>query len=461
MRRCLARLSYLLVPVLFVTACVPATGTSVAGPTATQTPRPKSTVAAASTLEVDERALRGLSIDVWHPWFAGVEASLLESLTAQFNQENEWGIEVVLTGQVNYSYLYENVTTSLPTPRRPDLVIALPEHARDWDVDGYVVDLAAYVNDAVYGWDADQRRDFPAVFWSQDEAGTGRLALPAQRGARYLLWNQGWADELGFGSPPDDPQDLQQQACRAHRTMLADAGPGNDGLGGWIIDTDAMTAMSWLLAFEGGVLEGDGYRFLTPNNIDAFRFVKTLQQEGCAWQIQPGGDPLAAFAAREALFATAGLEDFADQARAFAAANNTDEWIALAYPGVDQDALLLYGSSYILLESSPEEQLAGWLFIRWMLEPENDARWVQATGLLPLRTSTVDLLTDYAAGHPQWAQAVDLISEAQIQPQLASWRTVKVMVGDGFDCLFRGNPQCEQAPVVLRQMETIAQELSD
>jgi ABC-type glycerol-3-phosphate transport system substrate-binding protein len=427
---------------------------------ATKTPRPKPAVEAATLLEVEQDALRDLQIEVWHPWFIGVEASLLESLVEQFNQENEWGIEVTLTGQVNYSYLYENVTTSLPTPRRPDLVIALPEHARTWDEDGYVVDMTPYVNDPLYGLDQEARRDFAAAFWSQDDAGTRRLALPAQRTARFLLWNQSWADELGFNSHPDQPEDLQQQACRAHESMLADAGPENDGLGGWAVDTHAMTALSWLMAFEGGVLEADGYRFLTPNNIEAFGFLKTLQQDGCAWTVPAGGDVIEAFATRQALFATASLETFSDQARAFAAADNTDDWAPLAFPGMDHDALVLYGSSYVTLESTGAEQLASWLFVRWMLQPEIDARWVTATGLFPLRASTLGLLTDYAAGHPQWAQAVDLMTEGRVHPQLSSWRTVKVMLGDGFDCLFRGNPQCAQAPLVLRQMDSISGDLT-
>lgn len=448
--------------VILITACAPASTQTVSTkPTATKTPRPESTVETATRLEVDPEALRGQSIEVWHPWFEGVEASLIESLAEKFNAENEWGIEVRLTPQVNYSYLFENVTAALPTPGRPNLVIALPEHARAWEVDHYVVDLTPYVNDPEYGWTVEQQRDFPSVFWSQDAAGARRLALPAQRTARFMLWNKSWAGDLGFDSPPEIPEDFELQACRAHQSMLVDSEPENDRLGGWIIDPDPMTALTWLLTFEGGVLEGDGYRFLTPRNIAAFTFVKALQREGCAWQVSPGGDALEAFASRQALFATLSLEDFSDQARAFASAGNRDDWTALAFPGADNDALVIYGSSYMVFDASGEEELASWLFIRWMLEPENDARWVQATGLFPLRASTVSLLADYEASHPQWADAVALIAGGQLQPQLASWRTVKVMLGDGFDCLFRGTPQCEQAPVILAQMEAIAHDLSD
>jgi ABC-type glycerol-3-phosphate transport system substrate-binding protein len=225
-----------------------------------------------------------------------------------------------------------------------------------------------------------------------------------------------------------------------------------------------MTPLSWLIAFGGGVQEEDGYRFLTPGNIAAFRFVKTLQQKNCAWV--PSADLPASdrFAARQALFATASLEDFPDQSRAFSAANNKDEWTVLAFPGEEQNAFVVYGSSFILLESDDVTQLAAWLFIRWMLAPENQARWVQSTGLFPVRDSTMNSLADYSSSHPQWAQAVKLLPQGQMTPQLASWRRVRVMLQDGFRDMFDTirHPDLNEGhvPLLLKQMESTAEELN-
>ena len=75
---------------------------------------------------------------------------------------------------------------------------------------------------------------------------------------------------------------------------------------------------------------------------------------------------------------------------------------------------MVYGSSYILFESDDPDQLAAWLFVRWLLSPENQADWVNSAGLFPLQASTMGLLTDYAAGHPQWAEAVNLLPQGSI-----------------------------------------------
>ena len=95
-----------------------------------------------------------------------------------------------------------------------------------------------------------------------------------------------------------------------------------------------------------------------------------------------------------------------------------------------------------------------------MLAPESQKRWVEATGLFPLRTSMEDMLEEYSRSHPQWATAIGHLSEAQIQPQLASWRQVRVMMGDGFEAMFRSNTPVGQVAIILAIMDRTAGDLT-
>jgi len=226
------------------------------------------------------------------------------------------------------------------------------------------------------------------------------------------------------------------------------------------VNTQAMTALSWLTAFGGGALEGNGYRFLTPNNFAALTFVKQIYDDGCAWTSSDPSSGFDAFANRKALFSTASLEELSDQSRAVAAANNSDQWTVLAFPGFTQSSLIIYGSSYIVLNSTPGKQLAAWLFVRWILSPENQAKWVEALGLFPLRTSSMDMLKDYGNSHPQWNAALTLLPSAQIQPQLASWRIVRIMLGDGFSAIFRQNIPAGRVAATLADMDSTVRDLS-
>jgi ABC-type glycerol-3-phosphate transport system substrate-binding protein len=408
-----------------------------------------------SKLNVNEEALRGLQISVWVPWY-GIESDLFNTFVNEFNTQNEWGIQVSVENQVNFSNMYDNVTASLPKEEKPDLVIALPEHAQGWYADGAVTDLTAYVTDPKFGIDSS---DIPAVIWDQDLAGEARAAFPAQRSAQVLLWNETWADELGFASMPTSAEDFQKQSCAAQKSMLTDEFAENDALGGWLVNTDIMTAYSWMTAFGGGVLEEGNYHFLTPDNINAFKFLRELSETSCAWQSSIA-DPATSFANHEALFITANLTDLPGVARAFAAANSTDKWKAIPFPNGDNGVMAVYGSSYVILNSTDEEQLASWLFVRWLTDNKQDARWVETTHLFPLHTSTLDLLGDYEKTHPQWKQAVDLLPEGELQPQLPSWRTIKIMLGDGFNHMYRVNTPSGQVAAILAQMETMAKDLS-
>ena len=459
----------LFIVLFLVSACAPATPPFASTPTPFAPGIPSATTSpaetltstpATSSLSVQPEVLRGKQVNVWHPWF-GAEASLFESQVAQFNSENEWGIVVSGASQGSYGELFQRMDAAVEASSLPQVVVAFPEHALAWGEQ--VVDLNAYVTDPEYGWDPFEIADFPTAIWSQDEVDGKRFGVPAQRTARFLLYNQSWARELGFDSPPATPAEFEQQACAAHRAAGSDADPNNDALGGWLIDTHPMTPLSWMIAFGGGVEEEGGYRFLSPGNIAAFRFVKIMQQENCAWIASPDLTAAERFARRQALFATASLEELPDQTRAFSAAGSTDEWTVLKFPGDEQEALVVYGSSFIILESDDATQLASWLFVRWVLSPENQARWVESTGLFPLRDSTMELLAEYAASHPQWVAAVNLLPEGRTTPRFASWRLVRVMLEDGFRDMFdviRHPDLTEgQVPLILKQMDETAHDL--
>jgi ABC-type glycerol-3-phosphate transport system substrate-binding protein len=458
---------FLLTLCIFVVSACTSTLPSI--DSSTRTPRPNATknpsdtntpIPAASQLDVEKEALHGIQIKAWHPWF-GAQASLFESQVAQFNTENEWSIIVSAEGKGNYSELFLQMDAALKESNPPQIVIAFPEHAIEWQ--DHVPDLNVYVHDPLYGLNPLEISDFYAPIWAQDEVNGKRLGIPAQRTARFILYNQSWARELGFGSPPATASEFEEQACAAHRALGQDEDTNNNALGGWLIDTDPMTPLSWMIAFDGGVQEEDGYRFLAPGNVAAFKYMKTLQQKNCAWVASADLSVPERFASRQALFATASLEELPDLTRAFSAAANNDEWIVLTFPGVERDALVLYGSSFIMFESDEVTQLASWLFMRWILSAENQARWVESTGLFPLRESTMELLTDYSASHPQWAEAVELLPRGEITPQLASWRLVRVMLGDGFRDMFdtiRHPDLTEgQVPLILRQMDNTVADL--
>ena len=185
--------------------------------------------------------------------------------------------------------------------------------------------------------------------------------------------------------------------------------------------------------------------------------MKILQQKSCAWVASPDASVYDRFASATSFVCNGEPGDFVDQARAFGTLGSKDEWTVLPFPGKDESAFVVYGSSFVMFKSDDVTQLASWLFMRWMLSPDIQARWVQSTGLFPLRDSTMNLLADYSASHPQWAEAVKLLPNGKATPQLASWKLVRVMLEDGFRDMFDTirHPDLTdgQIPLILRQMD--------
>lgn len=426
------------------------------------TPTPRPTLAATSTPEpgsqlgVGADALQGVTVTLWHG-FGGREASLLAQLSAEFNLTNPWGITVEPVSQANFNQLVSQVDASFNHSTTPDLVIGLSEHALHWDADGHIVALGLYVNNPEYGLPGADLADIPAVFLAQDEVDGRQLAFPMLRSGRFIFYNQTWARELGFPSAPKTSDEFRQQACAANGVFRSDADLTNDGLGGWVVDGDPYTGYGWMAASGGVVYENGTYTFGRDENLQAVTFLKELRDDGCAW-VSASNSNYEHLTARRALFATGNLADIFEQANTFRAAGATDQWTVIPFPG-DTQVVPAYGVSYMLLESSQPRQLAAWLFVRWMTSAEVQARLVEDTGWLPARSSALELVPAFHQQNPQWSAASKLIPVMVTHPQAASWRTARLVLGDGFVYIFRLNLPVEDLPGVLDQMDETAQDL--
>ncbi|RPH60910.1 MAG: extracellular solute-binding protein, partial [Chloroflexi bacterium] len=255
--------------------------------------------------------------------------------------------------------------------------------------------------------------------------------------------------------------EFRDQACAATQSWRADADLSNDGYGGWVLDNPVSdidapwTAYAWLAAFKGDAYTDGEYRFDTPENRAALEFLAQLRSDGCAW-VSSASSNYEPLTNRKALFAAASLGDLPMQRLAFAGL--ADQWTVIPFPGAER-VIVTYGPDYVALKSSDARQLAAWLFVRWMISPENQARWTRETGLFPVNSAAQELLKDVLSANPQWAAALDLIPQARNYPQAASWRKARLVLGDGFFSLFQLNPSAAQAGETLQEIQKTVEEV--
>jgi ABC-type glycerol-3-phosphate transport system substrate-binding protein len=396
---------------------------------------------------------------LWHPW-SGATAAELDSFASDFNRSNTWGIRVQARAFANIAEQINLLQAGSEVGEKPDLLISplyqllhLDQHISP------LMDLETFLQDSTWGLSQAQQADFYPVFWQYGFAGERRIAVPTLSSGSVLYYNKTWANELGFADPPSSAAQFLEQACAAARANQSDGVRENDGTGGWIINTSYPAAVSWLYAYGVEIQDGEaGYRFDTTPARQSLAFLRSLYEQGCAWLPE---DEFVEdeFATRRGLFASGTVLGIPFQEDAFADARSQDEWMVLPYPGLSgSGAITVYGESLAVIPSTPPRQLASWLFIRWMLQPENQARLILKTGAYPLDAATLAEIQPYKP-LKQWQQAVDLLDLAHAEPELASWRTVRWAVSDITIQLFRWYFTLNQLPASIRLLDQTAAEL--
>jgi multiple sugar transport system substrate-binding protein len=438
------------------TVKTPLTATVTPVETSVETSTPTLEVVAEPTATATSRGVQpsdldGIHIQFWHPWTGDKEFILL-TMVNQFNASNPYGI--VVTAFSHGGDLYRDIRAGIELGLLPNVAAGYNNQIQSWDNYGnLIVNLNDFVNDSEWGLSADDQADFYRIIWEQDVIDGKRLGLPVYRAAMVLFYNQTWAQELGFDSAPTTPAEFKAQACAA-------AAANNDGTGGWIAATDPSTTMSWILAFGGDGLNtaGDAYAFNTRPVDLAFDFVKSIFKSGCAW-VPETRYPNDEFSARQGLFYTSSIAGLPYQTRSFEYADNNDEWHVIPYPALNGGPVLnLYGPAYVILESSPEEDLAAWAFIQWLSQPENQADFIAASGYFPTRMSAINYLSGYAHENPHWAASQDLLQYGRYEPRLGSWGLARWALSDAVVELIDPNFLSDDIPVLLKDLDTLIAE---
>ncbi len=416
-------------------------------------------VTPASTLDASIEDLEGVNLVFWHVW-AWESGDALQTLIDEFNITNEYGLRVQAAVYERYSDLNRDLNEALATEERPHLVVGFTNQLNRWAArPGTLADFQTYIADPIWGYSPEEIGDFHPAIWEQDVIDGARLGLPAQRTMQVLFYNQTWAEELGYPQPPVTIDDFTEQACAAAGTFFSDEDPTNDGLGGWVIDTSTTTMLGWIAAFGGEIENPQGYQFGGEEVTEALAFIKDLYDRGCAW-LSANRYPNAELATRQALFISSSLSGLPFQQEAFEQAGSEDEWTVLPFPGLDgQPVVPLTGPSFAMVKTTPAEQLGTWLFVKWLLEPERQARWVTASGLLPSRTSAREALESYESANPQWGRALSLVPFGRSEPRHGSWGVVRWALGDAAEQIYRLGLTLDQLPALQEELDQTAAEL--
>ncbi|HOE69725.1 MAG TPA: extracellular solute-binding protein [Brevefilum sp.] len=431
----------LLLALLAIASCAPEVVPEVAEPafTATQfrtstrtaTAEPPAAAVTATqsfaTVGVDPKDLQGTLIRFAHPW-VGRPADTLEGIAGEFSRSNPWGIKVEVDPHSGETALVESIMQMEVGDDLPD-VIAAPVYLRSsLGEDVSLVDLGFYFNNPEWGFSLAEREDILMLFLEPFEIDGQIIAMPFIPQATVLFFNRSWALDLGFSGAPRDLDAFTRQNCEATFANWQDDDKVG-GTGGWAINLDPRVLAGWYYAFGGVLPEDEIPLFNNQAGKESFGYLWDIKSQGCIWfALEP--DHQAYFAKRLALMYAGQLDQIAVQTGWMNTASNEDEWEVIGFPGPEGELILVESPGLMITASTPEEELATWLFIKHLLEPEIQTQLVESLFTLPVRRSAMESLTDFAEEYPQWAQGVALMESARALPASKEWGIAQWLLQD-------------------------------
>jgi len=354
----------------------------------------------------------GQTVTYWYQHTRSREELML-SMIDEFNRTNEWGITVQGESQGGYNDLYQKIIAGIPANQLPTMAVAYQNQAATYAVQGALVALDPYVESEKWGYTEAELGDFfpialAADYLPQFEA---RYGWPPYKSMEVMYYNEDWLTELGYDGPPETWDEFREMACAAVENPFSGATVEGPGLG-YVYSVDASRFATFIFSRGGNIIneDGTGYVFNDAAGLEALTFLQDMVADGCAVeQTEKYGDQ-SDFGAGRSLFTISSIsglpyyESVVDEGAGF-------KWSVNPPPhSTAAPRLNIYGASQSIFVSSPEEQLAAWLFIKWMSEPEQQATWASGTGYFPTRQAAADLLADYFAEHPIYKKAFTFMS---------------------------------------------------
>ncbi len=461
-RRILWLILVMLVPVLALTACgkeLPFDPPAIGQPTAEPAEEVAGPCAPADDGPMAGLDPRGAQVVWWHSYSGAREDQLL-ALVHQFNSGNYCRISVSAENHGSYEELRDKMNVGTLSGDLPGLVVGYQRDQALYGLDGGLADLNPYVNDARWGLTGEEKADFYSlelgVHPSLDNL---RLGFPLELMTIALYYNQTWLTELGYEGPPTTPEEFQEMACAA-------SGSTEDDTGGHVLQGDATEMETWTLALGGSVLDGagTGYAYSGEPTAQAITLLKGMYDQGCAHVITETHSSRV-FAARQAIFAlgsTSELPYYESDVNELAreAGRNADEWGVAAVPHATAEPVqLVYGRDLLIPATTPETQLAAWIFVKWLTSPENQAAWVQAGHYLPGRVSASEHLIDYMGQNPRWAMALGLLPHGAYGTELISYPFVDGVIERAYGAILEGADMAATLDVITLQANQLQAEL--
>jgi multiple sugar transport system substrate-binding protein/sn-glycerol 3-phosphate transport system substrate-binding protein len=400
-----------------------------------------------AAVNLEELDLQDQEIVFWYQHTREREEAML-ALIEDFNRANPHGITVRGEYAGNYGDIYNKMMVGLQGGALPNLLVAYQNQAQVYYLADGVVDLTPYMNSPKWGLSPEARQDYFQSFVNQDNVDGVQVGFPPNRSMEILYYNVDWLRELGYEGPPRTWEEFAEMCRKAHAQPFSRSERKARSLG-FLIEADASRLASMVFSRGGDFMNpaGTAYTLNTSEAREAMQMVQNLVEEGAVELLSERYGDTRDFSVGQVLCAirsSSGLPFF----KSGVSSGLGFEWNVGPLPHTGKQPVMnAYGASVSVCRTTPEQQLAAWLFVKWLTEPEQQARWVRASNYFPVRRSTARELDDYFEKNPRYRTAYELLDYGKSEPAVVGYEPVRRLIAQSMVEIVEGT---EVGPVLER-----------
>lgn len=324
-----------------------------------------------------------ITVLFWHVYGQSKEALLMEYV-AEFEALYP-NINIEAESQGGYDDLRNKTILAISAGETPTMLVGYPDHVAMYLNGGAVIPLDDFIHHDTWGVDID---DFIASYVAENRQYVGGLmfSLPYSKSTEMMVFNKTKFEANGITIPTDRALTWAELDTLAD-TMVGDGANQCEYLLNF--DSSANFFINSVRMWQGGYTNSAGDILVDDANTRAMlNYVQTRFNENTfalplAWNQQYGSTNFKEQDVCMTVGSTAGISYNIPDNGAF-------EIGVAPIPQYDEDSksAVQQGPNVAIMEDTTDaERLAAWLFIKYITDAEQTAKWSMLTGYLPVRYS--------------------------------------------------------------------------
>jgi len=398
----------------------------------------------------------GQTVVYWHQYSDdSSQAETMSALIEEFNSSNEYGITVEAIHQGSYSPIQDLMNTAILSGELPNLVAGYANVIAGWANEGVVVDINELLNSPMWGIPPDEQANLNFDLLDVNQLDFApfhgmRVAWANQNSLNVFYTNLDIVEALGFDRrPPETLAEFEAISCAAGASEMYQ---------GYPLDTGTSHFESFVAAHGGAIFDTDSgeYIFDSAEVAAALEMFTRMLENNCAYLFAERYQNTGDFAVGVTPFAAGSSAGIPFVTWDAATAEMTDEWVVSAFPGADGvgPTLQLFVPSQAILTATPEQEVATWLFVKFLAGAEAQLAWSGATGYFSIRNDievSEDDFTEPRMPYHRFVEVQGILADEMVSiyssPGLPSYSAVRGLVPNVIAEVVNGDaPVADAAP---------------